>query len=261
MIRSIARAGMLGAAALATVSVAQVASATAFTFDFTKVNYEGPSYGFSSCSNASVNCATGTKLNVKATGWNASDSNKSAITNGTIDTAKLGVYQGGGLGVIYGADKGSDGTHQVDSYGNGTDFIMLQFDQDVTLSSIGRNYYSLPSGSNRGEASYWADTGNILGAPSSTANINLDGGTFNENIFSNIDSNGNLNTKSSASVWLVSARFNSNDDGFKIKSLIANTVNVPAAVPEPASWAMMIVGFGAVGYGMRRRKTSGLATA
>jgi hypothetical protein len=30
----------------------------------------------------------------------------------------------------------------------------------------------------------------------------------------------------------------------------------PAAVPEPASWAMMIAGFGVVGLGMRRRRTS-----
>jgi hypothetical protein len=29
-----------------------------------------------------------------------------------------------------------------------------------------------------------------------------------------------------------------------------------AAVPEPASWAMMLAGFGAVGYAMRRRKVS-----
>ncbi len=27
-----------------------------------------------------------------------------------------------------------------------------------------------------------------------------------------------------------------------------------AAVPEPASWAMMLMGFGAIGYGMRRRR-------
>lgn len=29
------------------------------------------------------------------------------------------------------------------------------------------------------------------------------------------------------------------------------------AVPEPATWAMMLVGFGTVGYSMRRRKTAG----
>lgn len=30
---------------------------------------------------------------------------------------------------------------------------------------------------------------------------------------------------------------------------------IPAAVPEPASWAMMLAGFGAVGFAMRRKKT------
>jgi hypothetical protein len=28
------------------------------------------------------------------------------------------------------------------------------------------------------------------------------------------------------------------------------------AVPEPATWAMMLLGFGAVGYSMRRRKAT-----
>ena len=33
------------------------------------------------------------------------------------------------------------------------------------------------------------------------------------------------------------------------------------AVPEPATWGMMILGFGAMGYSMRRRRSSTLATA
>jgi hypothetical protein len=28
-------------------------------------------------------------------------------------------------------------------------------------------------------------------------------------------------------------------------------------VPEPSTWAMMLFGFGAVGFGMRRRKSEG----
>ena len=28
-----------------------------------------------------------------------------------------------------------------------------------------------------------------------------------------------------------------------------------AAVPEPATWAMMLLGFGAIGFGMRRRRS------
>lgn len=33
------------------------------------------------------------------------------------------------------------------------------------------------------------------------------------------------------------------------------------AVPEPATWAMMVLGFGAVGGALRRRRTTGVATA
>jgi hypothetical protein len=35
---------------------------------------------------------------------------------------------------------------------------------------------------------------------------------------------------------------------------IIPTTAVPAAVPEPATWAMMILGFGAIGYAMRGRR-------
>ena len=33
------------------------------------------------------------------------------------------------------------------------------------------------------------------------------------------------------------------------------TMAIPAAVPEPATWAMMLVGFGAIGFAMRRRRS------
>ena len=60
-----------------------------------------------------------------------------------------------------------------------------------------------------------------------------------------------------ANVWLIgSANPNPDryDDGFKLKSITVNT-----AVPEPGTWAMMLFGFGAVGYSMRRRKPQTIA--
>ena len=35
-----------------------------------------------------------------------------------------------------------------------------------------------------------------------------------------------------------------------------SAVGVPGVVPEPATWAMMLMGFGAAGYAMRRRRRS-----
>ena len=36
-------------------------------------------------------------------------------------------------------------------------------------------------------------------------------------------------------------------------------VFVTAAVPEPGTWAMMLLGFGAIGFSMRRRRHSHIA--
>lgn len=50
------------------------------------------------------------------------------------------------------------------------------------------------------------------------------------------------------------------EDGLAIDDFnIAATVAAPAVVPEPATWAMMIAGFGLVGAGMRRRRVASVA--
>jgi hypothetical protein len=53
-----------------------------------------------------------------------------------------------------------------------------------------------------------------------------------------------------------SIKFNFNPDGSGIQDLRQLRLGgvMSSAVPEPTTWAMMLVGFGAVGYSMRKRK-------
>ena len=61
---------------------------------------------------------------------------------------------------------------------------------------------------------------------------------------------GGLHDIRGVSIW--------NDDltGFGFRNFL---YDVPSAVPEPASWALMLVGFGAIGLAMRRRRRPALA--
>jgi hypothetical protein len=46
------------------------------------------------------------------------------------------------------------------------------------------------------------------------------------------------------------------DSGLAFAGITLNNAPVNGAVPEPATWAMMILGLGAVGYAIRRRKVA-----
>ena len=48
---------------------------------------------------------------------------------------------------------------------------------------------------------------------------------------------------------------NGNNNG---TGVLAGTVTISPAVPEPATWAMMLLGFGAIGWHLRRRKAARL---
>ena len=78
-----------------------------------------------------------------------------------------------------------------------------------------------------------------------------------------IDPFGGLTLLSATTGFAPVATFNANHLFFNFSGLsigdVGRTVRyriAAAAVPEPASWALFIGGFGAIGFGLRRRRTS-----
>lgn len=201
-----------------------------------------------------------TTVNVRASGW--------SIDGSTIRDSFLGAY-GPGLGVTSGDDEGGyQNTHVIDNLTR-RDFVLLQFDQAVQLVSGNFTTYRLPgaigdSDATIGFGTTTSDWRNQLALNNkdvsaldamfsgSVTSIGFSyGGTRD---FSTGNATGNL--------WLVGADFVNLDrkaDGFKFGDLTVNSVE--SAVPEPATWAMMLIGFGAVGHSMRRRPRTKLALA
>lgn len=227
--------------------------------------------------------STAPTLTVTAQGWNATKGTGSAYT---LTREYVGQYQGG-LGVTTSANdvNGDYGLHQADNVGgtlgsSSVDFVLLTFSQAVTLSSLTRNSYGTPTGPNYATA-YDNDFsyGSLAAAPT-------DGGswaTLPATIFNPTNSSGcagssclnktqSLSPTSVASTrWIVAASFVSNYggdgnvDAFKLASINAFYEYPPppiTAVPEPATWAMTILGFGLIGGQLRRgRRTRGIAAA
>lgn len=215
-------------------------------------------------------------LSLRATAW--------SIQGTKIRSATLGAYGQNGLGVTAGDDNGGTyNQHTVDNQDQ-KDFIILQFSKPVELSSAVFTAFNLYDSNNRAY-SYKDNDATIdfatSGAPvwnSATAlnnmvkdkNSSTLGTTFNGSGFESLG-NGSSSFSSPrilsttgryGTLWMVAASLANQDgryDAFKFSSL---TVRTMPAVPEPATWAMMISGFGLVGAQMRRRRaTSAAATA
>lgn len=189
-------------------------------------------------------------LQLRVTGWQSNQSNN-AITK-----AWVGAY-GPGLGVTgYSDASGNYGYHQVDNAFGYTDFVMLQFSAPVVLKSLDLNSFTMGASTVKdNDMAFYAasvpearwnsaiDLTDYVTAPSLWTTA---AGTGKDGVVS-------TGASIASKEWLVGAAFNSgNNDGFKIASItVAPSVG---AVPEPASWAMMILGVGLVGGSLRGRR-------
>jgi hypothetical protein len=194
-------------------------------------------------------------ITVQASGWSYQGS--------TLENAYLGRYSAG-LGVTNNSEGngGSNNSHTADNVGQ-SDFILLIFDQAVNISSAVLRPFDVSQTQNDNDA--WVSYANLAGlftSPSPTAV------PLNSSLWALLNANdwnvsGNMTSPYSTSLnstglygnaWLIGAA-NPNpdyrDDGFKLSSIV---VNPSPSVPEPATWAMILMGFGAAGYSMRRTR-------
>ena len=129
IVRTFLKIAMAGLLAVGAAGSAQAAET--FLFDFSGNSSVNGTYG-----NARTFSATagGETLNLRATGW--------SINGSTINSSYLGIWNAG-LGVTSAGDSsGSNNLHTVDNKGR-VDFIVLEFDKAVQLTSAVFNAYQV----------------------------------------------------------------------------------------------------------------------
>ncbi len=231
-------------AVAAAFAVPQVASAQQIVFSGTSSGTDGTDANIRSYSVGGVQ--------VQASAWSYNGS--------TLQQAFLGQY-GTGIGVTNQneGDGSANSSHTVDNVGQ-QDFILLLFNQSVNIASARLTPYSVSTTPVDNDAYISYATAALPFTNSPTA-VPLASSVFASLLTNGTNVSGNLVSPYTTlfgsaghfgNVWVIgAARSNpdNNADGFKLTS-----VNVTAAVPEPSSWAMMLLGFGGVGVAMRRRR-------
>ncbi len=258
--------GYLAAALLA----AAPAGATDFTFDLRNDGIGTPAVAWGNAFAYKATASNGETLDVMVSGW-------SRQLDGSIRQGAVASWDPNGLGLYQQGESTGGALHQIDNV-NGWEFLSFQFSKAVTLTSGVFNAYNLaktnangtPATDWRGRTVYrdYRDNDAFLGwgnAPVGwTTNLGLqyyDQAT----VFGSLS--GSTNTVSDGTAaqtfnltnavgntWLIGASINGPDalnDAFKLAGLSVSTVS---PVPEPATWLMMLVGFGMVGAAARHRR-------
>lgn len=246
--------------AAAALTAAMPAQAADFIFDTTTA---GDNFRYTATAGGET-----LRMNVSAYNRNFGD---------TISAATLQSFTHG-LGIVQAVEGGNGAYHQIDNV-NGWEFLVLRFDRPVTLLGSQVNAFQL---SDRGyiDADQFVGWGTTTALGGGTAlpgwNTVLNGLAGRDNVssdpvfnagqnYATVKTNFNL-TNASGDVWLLGAAIgdaardpDGRNDAFKLAQVTARSV---AAVPEPATWATMLVGFGMVGAASRyRRRRTGAAIA
>lgn len=233
-----------------------------------------PPFGTVGNTVAFAGTANGTTINVLASGWTATPDGA-----GGYSFAQSYLSRGLlGLGVTSADELLTNGMFRFDRLDNldGVDFVLFQFDRDVTILSAILNDTSLLNGVRDNESTVGVGMSSL---PWDTQLDLADAAVFDALSIDFHDVARHLESSPAVrpvvpfnldglvgNTWMIGANLHNDDtvtigdtvapsyDAFNIQKL---TLATSAAVPEPASWALMIIGFGAVGMGVRRRSAAG----
>jgi hypothetical protein len=239
-------------AALAMSAMPTAASAATVLFNLT-------SLGSATTGGIKFMTSTVGGVNVRMSAWSLAGTGSTINPTSTISKSSIQSYSGTGLGAISTGDSSSCCTHAIDNQ-TSRDFILFQFDQSVKLNTGYFSPFAVGSGTDtdftvgRGTtATPWTTQLNLTGTTAAGLSTLLSGGLNHYNgpgtaSFQSLNPSGGY-----GNVWIIGAKFTNTGtiDSFKFSKL---TVTTGLPVPESSTWMMMIVGFGAVGATMRRKK-------
>jgi hypothetical protein len=262
-------------AALAAIALAAApAAAVNLSFDLNNSGTAGGGSSYGNYRTYAVSSGSGKNkitVNMRVSAW--------TLRNGVLTNAFLGdnTASNGGLYDINRYEgNGDNNTHTIDNQ-SGVDFLLFQFDRNVQLTGVTANAFSvagsvdndLTVGRSVSVTSAWntAPTGWNGKAVSNMADLfQAQKNIYSSGSGSSLDAYRVLNPTGSSDVtgkvWMISASLANKDgkiDGFKLDDLKFQTnssMGILGPIPEPASWAMMIGGFGIVGGAARRRRAS-----
>lgn len=244
-------------ASLLTLATVPAAQAATFFFNLSGNSGLSGSYGNARTFSATTGSTT---INVRATAW--------SVSSNTVRSAFLGAF-GNGLGVTNRSESdGSGNSHTMDNSGQ-NDFILLQFDKAVEFLSGRFTTYQL-SGLSYQDSDATIDYGTTA-TPWNTSlaldntNISVVNGLLNGVRYEALGgsaANGVVRDlqpgapgEKVGNIWMVASSFINQDgkkDSFKFDDLSVSYID---PLPEPGSWALMLAGFGMVGFALRRRSS------
>lgn len=268
------------------LAAAAPAHATDFVFDFTKPNSGNMANNQTASVNNNVVDSGAKYATTTFTRTTGGESLVLQLSAWSIDTSPnpdktynaVMQFWSGGVGVLNdyennsepkrrSGESNSSPDHAIDNDNGNIDFLVLQFSKPVNLTSInlGWIYNDSDATINWGDApGAWnalpvLDNKTITGAGGLNSMIDgilqAPGGNKNADLGLRATPNGGL-----SDFWIISAANpnlrEGNDkkakaDYFKLSGIV---VSEYPPLPEPGTWMMMIVGFGAIGGTMRRRR-------